>query len=45
MSALASAFTVLFLFWSITLLARKMVKAGADGLYSIGQGVVIIGAI
>ncbi len=44
MSALSSAFTVLFLFWSITLLARKMVKKTTDGAYSVGEGIAILGA-
>lgn len=43
MSALASAFTILFLFWTITRLARKMTKA-KDGVYSLGQTIGILGA-
>ena len=43
LSALASAFTILFLFWSITHLARKMVKTD-DGNYSLSQMVLIIGS-
>ncbi|HPH98896.1 MAG TPA: DUF2723 domain-containing protein [Chitinophagaceae bacterium] len=30
MSAIASAFTILFLFWTITHLARKLVQKGAE---------------
>ena len=43
LSALASAFTILFLFWSVTHLARKMVKTD-DGNYSLSQMVLIIGS-
>lgn len=42
MSALASAFTILFLFWSITHLAKKLIKA--DGEYTLGQTIAILGA-
>ena len=42
LSALASAFTILFLFWSITHLARKMVVSGTE--LSIGQSIAIIGS-
>ncbi|BBE17782.1 membrane protein [Aquipluma nitroreducens] len=42
MSALASAFTILFLFWTITHLAKKLIKA--DGEYTLGQTVAILGA-
>jgi MFS family permease len=42
MSALLSAFTVLFLFWTITHLGRKI--AYKDGDYSIGKTIAIIGA-
>ncbi|UOG76404.1 DUF2723 domain-containing protein [Hymenobacter tibetensis] len=50
LSALSSAFTVLFLFWSITLLARKLVLGGArqpnQGLPdpTQGQSALILGA-
>lgn len=40
MSALASAFTILFLFWTITHLARKVV--GNNGSFTLPQLVVII---
>jgi hypothetical protein len=43
MSAMASAFTILFLFWSITHLAKKLiVKAGNE--VSVSERVAIIGA-
>jgi hypothetical protein len=42
MSALASAFTVLFLFWSITHLAKKLI-AESDGMSS-GQLIAIMGS-
>ncbi|GAA0537815.1 glycosyltransferase family 117 protein [Chitinophaga japonensis] len=43
MSALASGFTILFLFWTITYFARKLlVKAGA--VMTREQGLLIIGA-
>lgn len=43
LSALASAFTILFLFWSITHLARKMVGTKEEG-YTLTQIILIIGA-
>lgn len=43
MSALASAFTILFLFWTITRLAHKMITA-KDGKYTLGQTIGIFGA-
>ena len=42
LSALASAFTILFLFWTITALARKLVPA--DGEMTLWQGIGILGA-
>jgi hypothetical protein len=42
MSALASAFTILFLFWTITHIARKLVKT--DGEYTTGQLIAILGS-
>lgn len=42
MSALASAFTILFLFWTITHIARKLVKA--EGEYTTGQLIAILGS-
>ncbi|MGD9992079.1 MAG: DUF2723 domain-containing protein [Salinivirgaceae bacterium] len=41
MSALASAFTILFLFWSITHLARKIIS---NQELSLGQTIAIIGS-
>ena len=41
MSALASAFTILFLFWTITHLARKIIK---DKELSMGQTIAIVGS-
>ncbi len=41
-SALASAFTILFLFWTITHLAKKLIKT--DGEYTTGQTIAILGA-
>lgn len=41
MSALASAFTILFLFWTITHLARKIIK---DTELSMGQTIAIVGS-
>jgi len=42
MSALASAFTILFLFWTITHLAKKLVKP--EGEYTMGQIIAILGS-
>lgn len=42
MSALASAFTILFLFWTITHIARKLIKA--EGEYTTGQLIAILGS-
>ena len=43
MSALSSAFTILFLFWSITLLARKIVGKTDEEL-DLGATIAVIGA-
>ena len=47
-SALASALTILFLFWTITALGRKLVKPASSPLasstYSLTQGIAILGA-
>lgn len=43
LSALASAFTILFLFWSITHLARKLVVDKEDG-YTLTQVILIMGS-
>jgi len=42
MSALASAFTILFLFWTITHLAKKMLVKG--DVFDLGQLIAILGA-
>ncbi len=43
MSALASAFTILFLFWTITALAKKVVEKTSDEL-SKGSSIAILGS-
>lgn len=43
MSALASAFTILFLFWTITHLAKKLIKPQGE-TYTMGQTIAILGA-
>lgn len=46
MSALAAAFTILFLFWSITHLARKLVlKSGQEHTQAQGIAILAAGAI
>jgi len=42
MSALASAFTILLLFWTITHLAKKLVKSESE--YTTGQMIAILGS-
>ncbi len=42
-SALSSSLSVLFLFWSISLLSRKMVRP-ISGSYSLGQTILIMGS-
>ncbi len=42
MSALASAFTIMFLFWTITHLARKI--AIKDGEISLAKGIAVLGS-
>jgi len=42
-SALSSSFTVLFLFWSITMIAKKLAK-NEHGFYSTGQIITVMGA-
>lgn len=45
MSALLSAFTILFLFWTITHLAKKLVfKKDDDGEMTLGQLIMIMGS-
>jgi hypothetical protein len=42
-SALASSFTILFLFWSVTHLARKMIVT-TEGSFNLAQVILIIGS-
>jgi hypothetical protein len=44
MSALASGFTILFLFWSITHFARRIVQKTTDAQFSTGELITIMGA-
>ncbi|MEQ8303251.1 MAG: DUF2723 domain-containing protein [Cyclobacteriaceae bacterium] len=44
MSVLASAFTILFLFWSITLLGRKIISPEKDGKFSLDNTFLLMGA-
>ena len=44
MSVLASAFTILFLFWSITLFGRKMMGLAKDSEITTDQTWVLMGA-
>ncbi|MDE3235249.1 MAG: DUF2723 domain-containing protein [Bacteroidota bacterium] len=44
MSALASGFTILFLFWTITHFARRIVKIGVDDTMTTAQAWSIMGA-
>ena len=44
MSALASGFTVLFLFWTITHFAKRIVEAGKEVALSTQQIILIMGA-
>lgn len=44
MSALSSSFTILFLFWTITMLARKLIVPNADDSMSMGQSIAVLGA-
>lgn len=43
LSGFASAFAVLFLFWTITLLARKIIKPDGNGNYSLAHQIIIFG--
>jgi hypothetical protein len=43
MSALASAFTILFLFWTITALAKKVIKKTSEEL-DLGSSIAILGS-
>jgi len=44
LSAVASAFAVLFLFWTITAFVKKMIAADKDGNYATGQILTIMGS-
>ncbi len=44
MSALLSALTILFLFWTITHLARKLIYTNSEKEMSLGQLIIIIGS-
>ncbi len=44
MSALSSSFTILFLFWTITMLSKKLFVAASSNEISKGQGWAVIGA-
>ncbi|HKR06558.1 MAG TPA: DUF2723 domain-containing protein [Bacteroidia bacterium] len=44
LSAVASAFAVLFLFWTITAFTKKIVKADKDGNYTTAQLITIMGS-
>ena len=43
-SALSSSFTILFLFWTITMLAKKLIKPEENGEYSLPKLVAIMGS-
>ncbi len=44
MSAIMSAFTILFLFWTITHLTRKLVLKSETDEMSLGQGIAVLGS-
>lgn len=44
MSALSSSFTILFLFWSISMLAKKLFPKNENGELSLGDGWAVLGA-
>nr|MBS9768681.1 DUF2723 domain-containing protein [Flavobacteriaceae bacterium] len=44
LSAVCSALTILFLFWTITHIARKLVQKNKDEELSLGQMIAVIGA-
>lgn len=44
MSALSSSFTILFLFWTITMLGKKLVAKDEDGRIPMGSAWAIFGA-
>ncbi|MEQ9116844.1 DUF2723 domain-containing protein [Fulvivirga sp.] len=43
-SVLSSAFTILFLFWTISMLSRKLLKVGNVEEMDLGQTIMILGA-
>ncbi len=43
-SALSSSFTILFLFWTITMLAKKIITPSENGGYSTAQIIAIMGS-
>ncbi len=44
MSALSSSFTILFLYWSITLLGKKIYAKASDSSLPVGQAYAVLGA-
>lgn len=44
MSALSSSFTILFLFWTITMLAKKIMVTSESNVPTLGEGWAILGA-
>lgn len=44
MSALMSAFTILFLFWTITHLTRKLLQSSGEQKLTVGQTIAVIGS-
>ncbi|MCQ2346442.1 MAG: DUF2723 domain-containing protein [Paludibacteraceae bacterium] len=44
LSALASAFTILFLFWTITALGRKLVSVAGKAELTLANGIALLGA-
>lgn len=44
MSALSSSFTILFLFWTITMLGKKLMKTDEKGHMSAGNAWAVLGA-
>ena len=44
MSALSSSFTILFLFWTITMLAKKIMITNGENKPTLSQGYAILGA-
>ncbi len=44
LSALCSSFSILFLFWSITHMARKLASRGSDATLTTGQMIAVMGS-